>query len=308
MAFEPVALHRCRGLSLVLKHHKFEVQLKNTRNGLKLLRVSQSAVSLRQAPGVVSVNLAENASARKAREVREVRETEKLIKKGATEKLEFDDIQDLIVSPPSASPNKAPTPTRESPTLLEREALAVEGSAYFSRRERNEAMYGLLDVLEQKGVTPGYAFEFVRHAENLIDVLIAEAKEIPGEEGLGSLDQTLKGIDDALYVDKGRTEQMTKTQKPRKLEGLDLNNRLLDTVRKARGLYTEQERGHWKGSLSSRVSLCAEQQGLARLVFYFQMIGIKAVDIPKLLPYVGRRIDVVMAKVEFLRSICVRYG
>ncbi len=60
-------------------------------------------------------------------------------------------------------------------------------------------------------------------------------------------------------------------------------------------------------SLAARVSMCAEQQGLARLVFYFQLISMKAVDVPKLLPFVGWRIDVVMAKVEFLRSIGVRY-
>jgi hypothetical protein len=110
----------------------------------------------------------------------------------STEKHEFDDIQDLIVSPPTVATTTkgskkvaavgaaAAGGIRELPTLLEREARALEGSSNFSRRERNEAVNGLLDLLEQKGVTPGYAFEFVRYAGELIDILIAEAKQTPG--------------------------------------------------------------------------------------------------------------------------------
>ncbi len=112
----------------------------------------------------------------------------------STEKHEFDDIQDLIVSPPTVATTTkgskkaaavgaaaAGGGIRELPTLLEREARALEGSSNFSRRERNEAVNGLLDLLEQKGVTPGYAFEFVRYAGELIDILIAEAKQTPGK-------------------------------------------------------------------------------------------------------------------------------
>ncbi len=111
----------------------------------------------------------------------------------STEKHEFDNIQDLIVSPPTVATTTkgskkaaavgaaAAGGIRELPTLLEREARAREGSSNFSRRERNEAVNGLLDLLEQKGVTPGYAFEFVRYAGELIDILIADAKQTSGK-------------------------------------------------------------------------------------------------------------------------------
>ncbi|CAK9210751.1 unnamed protein product [Sphagnum troendelagicum] len=191
----------------------------------------------------------------------------------STEKHEFDNIQDLIVSPPTVATTTkgskkaaavgaaAAGGIRELPTLLEREARAREGSSNFSRRERNEAVNGLLDLLEQKGVTPGYAFEFVRYAGELIDILIAEAKQTSERDQAAQGSTGGGGADDEDDFP----------------------------------------------SLAARVSMCAEQQGLARLVFYFQLISMKAVDVPKLLPFVGWRIDVVMAKVEFLRSIGVRY-
>jgi len=55
------------------------------------------------------------------------------------------------------------------------------------------------------------------------------------------------------------------------------------------------------------MSMCAKQQGLVKLVFYFQLISMKAIDIPKLLPFVGWSINVMMAKVEFMCNIGVRF-
>lgn len=236
-----------------------------------------------------------------------------LKEKDITEKLEFDDIQDLIVSPPNVPASSKAAP-RDYPTLLEREALALEGSANFSRRERNEAMYGLLDLLEQKGVTPGYAFEFVRHAGELIDALIAEAKETLAQcpSDHKSQNPKIQEGDSPAQVVSDPQEGGTKTSKTRrhKIPAQVNLTRVSNRVFKTGVLSTEKE-PHFVDEtvlpLASRVAICAEQQGLARLVFYFHLIGMKAVDIHKLLPFVGRRIDVVMAKVEFLRSICVRY-
>ena len=60
------------------------------------------------------------------------------------------------------------------------------------------------------------------------------------------------------------------------------------------------------GSFPSIVSYFAEQAGIPRLVYYFYLLRMKAPDIAKVLPFVGKRIDTVMAKVEFLRTIGVK--
>jgi hypothetical protein len=57
----------------------------------------------------------------------------------------------------------------------------------------------------------------------------------------------------------------------------------------------------------SVVSYFAEQASIPRLVYYFYLLQMKASDIGRVLPFVrGKRIDTVMAKVEFLRTIGVK--
>ncbi|KAG6545231.1 hypothetical protein Mapa_013343 [Marchantia paleacea] len=221
-----------------------------------------------------------------------------------TEKHEFDDIQDLIISPPSV-----PSSThvgRQPPTLLEREAKALGGSTVFSRKERIEAVNGLLDLLEHKGVSSGYAFEFVRHAGDLIDDLIVEAKQMfvenvedlstPAEEALakGKTSEGLGSLPNEVSIaDLKREKKISKL-----LEiGQEEESKLSGDATLSESI----------SELAFRVSVCAERRGLARLVHYFQLIGMKALNIPKVLPYVERGIDKVMAKVEFLRSLGVKY-
>jgi hypothetical protein len=96
------------------------------------------------------------------------------------QKYEFDAIQVLIQSSPSKQKDRKGSKDQKPgshPTRLEREALEIVGSPNFSLRDRADAMNGLLDLLEQKGVSTAYAFEFIRYAGKLIDELIREAKQ-----------------------------------------------------------------------------------------------------------------------------------
>ncbi|KAL2653896.1 hypothetical protein R1flu_022024 [Riccia fluitans] len=242
------------------------------------------------------------------------------------EKHEFDDIQDLIVSPPSVSSGKYIE--GQPPTLLEREAKALGGSTVFSRKERIEAVNGLLDLLEHKGVTSGYAFEFVRHAGHLIDDLIAEAKEADdNEENLlhGPLvevrDEFAENLMHSLHEDPvgdGKTREVFRFFGSEGLQVSQADQRREKKISKMLNIGTREElemdgeatRCEDDSKLSKlavRVSISAEKRGLARLVHYFQLLGMKAQNIPKVLPYVERGIDRVMAKVEFLRSLGVKY-
>ncbi|GLJ55235.1 hypothetical protein SUGI_1185120 [Cryptomeria japonica] len=205
----------------------------------------------------------------------------------STQKHEFDAIQDLMLSSPPtrlSDRNKSSTDkgNRSSTTALEKKALQIVGSPNFSLRDRADAMNGLLDLLEQKSVPTAYAFEFIRCAGKLIDELISEAK------------QNFTGI---------KTEQRDTIE--------DIGN---DNIKESSVLF-ERKPGFgledpWKvldyPSIASKVYICAERRGIARLVVYFQVLNMKASDIPKVIPYAGGGIDVAMAKVEFLRSIGVR--
>ncbi|KAL3685943.1 hypothetical protein R1sor_003965 [Riccia sorocarpa] len=238
------------------------------------------------------------------------------------EKHEFDDIQDLIVSPPSVSSGKSNE--RQPPTLLEREAKALGGSTVFSRKERIEAVNGLLDLLEHKGVTSGYAFEFVRHAGHLIDDLIAEAKQADSNElfvgDLVHVEAAYELAENLMRLSTSEREAPGDGKAPEGVgfsasEGLPVCQKrekkickMLDISRREE---TEMDGEAAKcediSRLAFRVSISAEKRGLARLVHYFQLLGMKAQNIPKVLPYVERGIDKVMAKVEFLRSLGVKY-
>ncbi|OAE24596.1 hypothetical protein AXG93_1603s1070 [Marchantia polymorpha subsp. ruderalis] len=221
-----------------------------------------------------------------------------------TEKHEFDDIQDLIISPPSVTSSKHVG--RQLPTLLEREAKALGGSTVFSRKERIEAVNGLLDLLEIKGVSSGYAFEFVRHAGDLIDDLIVEAKQ--------------KFVENVVDLSSPFEEALANAKAPEGLGSLPNEVSIADLKREKKISklleISQEEESKLSGDatlsesiseLAFRVSVCAERRGLARLVHYFQLIGMKALNIPKVLPHVEPGIDKVMAKVEFLRSLGVKY-
>lgn len=225
----------------------------------------------------------------------------------------YDEMQALILSPPYGTKGK-PNFGSQVPTLLELEALAMEGvSLDFSRRERSEAVNEVLDLLEHKGVPSGYAFEFVRHATRLIDELIGMAKE--GCVSYAPVDRRVLNShsQQQLHLE----ERMTGTSVPSLIDD-DLvncrkkNHHSMQPLReKTSSLGRQISRDELANlfsniSFASKVSFFAEQRGIPRLVYYFHMLNMKALDIPKVLPFVGQRIDAVMAKVEFLRSIGVR--
>eukprot|EP01018_Ginkgo_biloba_P012127 Gb_32119 [translate_table: standard] len=222
------------------------------------------------------------------------------INRKSKQKYEFDAIQDLIQSSPlkethKGSSNQAPIKGNSPTTPLEREALAIVGSPNFSVRDRADAMNGLLDLLEQRGVSTAYAFEFIRYAGELIDELIREAKQSLAEEQIDGVQGALIGDIEAMSIAAERSEGIGSVKEP------------LVLFERKRGFGLENSWGVLANpSLANRVYICAERRGLARLVVYFQVLNMRASDIPKVIPFAGRRIDFVMAKVEFLRSIGVR--
>lgn len=214
------------------------------------------------------------------------------------QKYEFDAIQDLIQSSPSKQKDSKGSKDQKPgshPTRLEKEALAIVGSSNFSLRDRADAMNGLLDLLEQKGVSTAYAFEFIRYAGKLIDELIREAKQSLADQ------QIREGQGDPI-TDMGKNSGEAKQS-----EGPRHVKEPLVLFERKPGYGLEDQWGVLVNpSLTNTVYVCAERRALARLVTYFQVLNMKAADIPKLIPFAGRRIDVVMAKVEFLRSIGVK--
>lgn len=214
------------------------------------------------------------------------------------QKYEFDAIQDLIQSSPSKQKDSKGSNDQKPgshPTRLEREALAIVGSPNFSLRDRADAMNGLLDLLEQKGVSTAYAFEFIRYAGKLIDELIREAKQCL--------------VDQQIHEGQGDpTKDMGKNSgEAKQPEGPRHVKEPLVLFERKPGFGLEDQWGVLANPpLTNRVYVCAERRGVARLVAYFQVLNMKAADIPKLIPFAGRRIDVVMAKAEFLRSIGVK--
>ncbi|CAM6102006.1 unnamed protein product [Calypogeia fissa] len=233
--------------------------------------------------------------------------------RNTSEKFEFDNIQDLIVSPPSVPSTK--TVSDQPPTLLEREAEALEGSAIFSRQERIEAMSGLLDHLEQKGVTPGYAFEFVRYAGGLIDDLYLEAQEMLVQDVLPLDKMDLEGAEGDRAAGTTRppwpSVRHSYGDSAADIEREKKINKLLEISADGAEPEMHDEKSilwHEINTLASRVTDCAEKRELGRLVSYFQIIGMKAQNVPRMLPFLEQGIDMAMAKVEFLRSLGVKYN
>lgn len=205
----------------------------------------------------------------------------------------YDELQALILSAPYGTKGKSAASPTQNPTLLEKEALAVEGFASgFSRRQRSEGLNELLDLLEHKGVPPGYAFEFLRHATGLIDDLILLASKASDS----TIASTTNGLPSSGFLKQAASlpnaESFTKGKTDLQNVSSSLRRQLSNT-RKV-------------DSSFASISCIAEQAGIPRLVYYFHMLNMKAFDIPKVLPFVGQRIDTVMAKVEFLRTIGVK--
>eukprot|EP00249_Psilotum_nudum_P022174 c28403_g1_i4 orf=3-2240(-) len=254
------------------------------------------------------------------------------------QKYDYDDIEALILSPPSEPKRKALT--SRALTLLELEALAVEGSANVSIRERTEVMNAILDLLEQKGVPPGDAFEFVIHSQPLIKDLIVEANEHFGEKSKGQFSPAHDNLESEKEEERDSepnqcvnlSNAQTSADK-REVVNPDGQNestieKISDLGRSSEGtksvesLHCKELKPMGKASaapredaskvqtdssadmsLASRVAICALQRGLPGIVYYFLHLNMRAFDISKALRYVGGRIDDVMAKVEFLRSI-----
>ncbi|MCO5587706.1 hypothetical protein L7F22_041657 [Adiantum nelumboides] len=208
----------------------------------------------------------------------------------------YDELQALILSAPYPSKGKSVNSASQAPTLLEKEALAMEGFASeLSRRQQSEAVNELLDLLENKGVPPGYAFEFLRHATGLIIDLVSLASRTDDS----AVASSINGSSSPVHRDKAtlNLEGSLKPNLPGSLPLQYISSRLRLKCSHVHKI---------DGSLASRISCLAEQAGIPRLVYYFYMLNVKAFDIPRLLPYVGQSIDTVMAKVEFLRTLGVK--
>ncbi|KAH7433272.1 hypothetical protein KP509_07G062300 [Ceratopteris richardii] len=219
----------------------------------------------------------------------------------------YDELQALILSAPYGPKTKSVASSTQSPTLLEREVLAMEAFATdFPRRKKSVAANQLLDLLECKGVPPVYAFEFLRHATELINELVLLASK-DEDESVAFADPTARvyqnGAEDTLEgtdTFKDSQSSLTKTVEEHASSGLPAQN----VVNSSQGQHGTMYK--WNCSFASRISLLAEQAGVPRLVYYFYMLNVKAFDVPRLLPYVDQRIDTVMAKVEFLRTLGVK--
>ncbi|CAN6481053.1 unnamed protein product [Victoria cruziana] len=245
-------------------------------------------------------------------------------------KQEFDVIQDLLQSSPARArpPKPASPPSSTSPTTLEREALLVVGSPDFSLRQREEAMNSLLDLLEHKGVTTAYAFEFIRHAGDVINDLILDARSAGrGDSVVGGcyFEDTVKndGVASSIHGDyedgSMRKEvslgtsfsgesvtdgNLVRTTNEDEEDG-DESKSVGSVVFERKPCFMQERSKGIVGTspFATRVYKCAERRGLARLVLYFEVLDMKACHIPSILPLTGGRIDVVLARVEFLRSI-----
>ncbi|XP_031496201.1 transcription termination factor MTERF2, chloroplastic-like [Nymphaea colorata] len=246
-------------------------------------------------------------------------------------KQDFDVIQDLLQSSPARArpPKPASPPSSTSPTTLEREALLVVGSPDFSLRQREETMNSLLDLLEHKGVTTAYAFEFIRHAGDVINELIVDARcSGKGDSDVGGChsDDIVKddGVASSIHADDedgsvgkemssmntGFSGEIVMDGNLARTTNVDEEagdeNKSVGSVLFERKPCFRQERSKGivgNSPFATRVYKCAERRGLARLVLYFEVLSMKACHIPSILPLTGGRIDVVLARVEFLRSI-----
>lgn len=214
----------------------------------------------------------------------------------------YDELQALILSAPYGTKGKSMASPSQAPTLLEREALAMEGFPYdFSRRQRSEAMNELLDLLEHKGVPPGYAFEFLRHATGLIDDLILLANKPAADASITNCSSSPLSRKQARVFLTDTISQRNEGGFMKKKKEGDPQGSLPNSLQRQSSSVHKVD-----SSFASKVSCFAEQAGIPRLVYYFHMLNMKALDIPKVLPFVGQRIDTVMAKVEFLRTIGVK--
>ncbi|KAF3787027.1 Transcription termination factor 3 [Nymphaea thermarum] len=246
-------------------------------------------------------------------------------------KQDFDVIQDLLQSSPARArpPKPASPPSSTSPTTLEREALLVVGSPYFSLRQREETMNSLLDLLEHKGVTTAYAFEFIRHAGDVINELILDARcSGKGDSDVGGCHSNDRVKDDGVASSIHADDEDGGVGKEMSSMSTGFSGEIVMDVNLARTTNEDEEAGGENKSVGSvlferkpcfrqerskgivgnspfatRVYKCAERRGLARLVLYFEVLSMKACHIPSILPLTGGRIDVVLARVEFLRSI-----
>ncbi|GBG88929.1 hypothetical protein CBR_g48540 [Chara braunii] len=206
--------------------------------------------------------------------------------------------------------------------------------------EFSEAVDGLLDLLEDAGVRPGYAFEFVRNAHDCVESLISEARELllsedGQEEEEDSEDEEEKDDDDDDNddVDDDDDDDDDDEEEEEEEEGNDVESwrrrrrrgegrrgelRSIEGDQGGEEEVVQQVESTGRRSVGDSrdgrqfrrvrpevfkgtIAHCAEKTGIPKLVAFLEDLGVKAADVPKILTGADS-VDVLRARVELLRQ------